>query len=108
MAARGSYEQACGKYAKAILEANPKDARAYHDWGVALGRLGKLREACAKYAKATRLAPKFAAAYAAWGRTLAKLGKHDEAAATLRRAADLDHALKPEIDKLLSEMAKER
>jgi len=47
--------------------------------------------------------PRSAYSHFWWGRTLAKLGKRDEAAAKLRRAADLNHALKPETDKLLDE-----
>jgi tetratricopeptide (TPR) repeat protein len=51
-----SRAEAFEKYARAI-ELNPRDARAYCNWGVALAEMGKRAEAAEKWRKAIELDP---------------------------------------------------
>jgi tetratricopeptide (TPR) repeat protein len=67
----------------------PEDAGVHNNLGSALGRLGRLNEAVARYRQALRLSPKFAEAHNNLGHALLDLRQPDAAAASFRRAIEL-------------------
>jgi len=99
--------EACEKYGKAV-EINPQYARAYYNWGVALGEMGKHAEACEKYAKAVEINPRSARAYFNWGIALALLDKTTEAMEKLDKAAALDPSLKGQVDGLRRKLLRQK
>ncbi|HEX3913370.1 MAG TPA: tetratricopeptide repeat protein [Steroidobacteraceae bacterium] len=86
---------ALGRQAKDDLQALqmaaqllPEDAAAHNNLGNALGRLGRLEDAVARYRHALRLSPQFAEAHNNLGHALLDLRQLDAAAASLRRAIE--------------------
>jgi tetratricopeptide (TPR) repeat protein len=72
-----NYERATELYDK-CLEIDPKLAMAFHNKGVALGKLGRLGEAISAFDSAIAIDPKYAMAFNNKGITLGKLGRHEE------------------------------
>jgi len=72
-------------------EAPPKHygRQAWLDWGLALYRLGKCEEACAKFDKAAALNPKNPQAHNGWGDALSSMGKYAEACGKYEQAVRL-------------------
>ena len=99
----GRHAEACERYAKAV-EANPRHANAYADWGGALGDLGRYADACEKCAKAVAISPRIAEAYSNWGIALALMGKRAEAEEKWSKAVELDPALKPQIEEMRKQL----
>ncbi|MFN8589227.1 MAG: tetratricopeptide repeat protein [Candidatus Eisenbacteria bacterium] len=75
-----------------LLRIVPGDARVHASRGISLGTLGRLDEARAAFAEASRLAPDDAASLDNLGRTLFMLGRLDEAAAAIESASRLGPA----------------
>jgi tetratricopeptide (TPR) repeat protein len=87
---------ALGKQGKDAFEAlrsaakySPNDAVAQFNFGNALGRRGRLREAQASFGRALAIRPEFAEAHNSLGNTLLKLARPDEAIASFRRALEI-------------------
>jgi Flp pilus assembly protein TadD len=76
------------------LKAEPKNADAWSNLGIALTRLGRLEKAVEAYRRSLALAPKAPATLASLGGVLRALGDLDGAMSALKRAAHLapDHA----------------
>jgi serine/threonine protein kinase/Tfp pilus assembly protein PilF len=81
--------EAVGFY-RAALATRPQVARVYHEFGMALFRLGQSEEAISALQKAISLEPKATPAYNNLGLILLSEGKLERAIAEFRRAIDLD------------------
>ncbi len=81
----GDYDLAEEAFRKA-LELNPRSAEAYERWGVALGREGKLREACTKFVSALELEPNRGRCEFHLAMALGQLGEFEQAAEHYRKA----------------------
>jgi tetratricopeptide (TPR) repeat protein len=62
----------------------------FSNWGAALGEMGKLAEACEKFAKALEINPREAKAYYNWGNALAVMGKPAEACEQFAKAVEIN------------------
>ncbi len=84
----GRLDAASAIYAE-ILTQHPTHVDAVHLLGVALGRLGRTREAVRLLARAIELKPDFAPPYGNLATVLRELGRHDEAETLLRKTVAL-------------------
>lgn len=87
----GNYLQALGHYDRA-LALRPTAGEAWHDRGVALFRLGRLREAAESYQRALEAMPASAVTWYALGAIWSQTGQPDQAIAALERAVALSPA----------------
>ncbi|MCZ6847785.1 MAG: tetratricopeptide repeat protein [Alphaproteobacteria bacterium] len=84
--AKDEWAKAKDDWAKAIekftlaTERDPKNADAYYNWGIALGKTGELAKAIEKYTLATELDPKNAVAFKNKGLALSALISADDPA----------------------------
>ncbi len=87
----GNYLQALGHYDRSIA-LRPDAGEVWHDRGVALFRLGRLREAAESYERALREMPGSAVTWYALGAAWSQSGQPDRAIAALERAVALSPA----------------
>ena len=89
---REGYEEAVRLY-DAIVRADPSNAKAHAQMGLALAGLGRYEEAVASYDRAESLDAGRAATHLGRGQSLAMMGRYEEAVASYDRAIGLDAAL---------------
>jgi tetratricopeptide (TPR) repeat protein len=82
------YEECIGELKK-VIKLNPKGYYAYHNWGMALTRLGRYEDAIEKFRTAIELKPDYAQAYNNWGVALGELGRYEEAIEKFGKATEL-------------------
>ena len=87
----GRYAEAAGLFSEA-LEKNPDFAYAYHNRGIAYGKMKDYGRAVADFSRAIALNGNYASAYVGRGFALYSMGEYERAIADLRRAV----ALKPD------------
>lgn len=77
------------EFFRAAVSLRPHSPGVWVNYGTALSRYGRRREAEAAYRRAAELKPDYAAAYVNLGRLLLEWGRLDEAGAATRRAWEL-------------------
>jgi tetratricopeptide (TPR) repeat protein len=87
----GRYAEAAGLFSEALVK-NPDFAYAYHNRGIAYGKMKDYGRAVADFSSAIALNANYATAYGGRGFALYSMGDHERAIADLRRAV----ALKPD------------
>ncbi len=87
LATKGRLDEAIAEWEKA-LAAEPDDARAHNNLGLALARQGRYDEAIPHYEKALQLDSQYDVIHLNLGRALAAKGRLDEAIPHLQRAAE--------------------
>ena len=89
---REGYEEAVRLYGE-IVRADPLNAGAHAQMGLALAGLGRHEEALAEHDRAASLDPNRAVTYLGRGQSLAMMGRHSEAIASYDTAIGLDASL---------------